>query len=243
MPFRTHERSFWLSRRSGRAATGRAVGRREALRAGGVALTGIAGAALIGCSGEDDRARTLTAPPTGSRTATPSVRAAPGSYDGPVPATAAELSHRANAKRGGTLRMRYLEPPHLDINRTLSCTTYHPLSYALSRLTRARTGATADPFMVEIEPDLAESWVVNSDATEFVFHLRRGVKTHNRPPVFGREFTAEDVRLSWERYRASGSQRDVYASLAEIVTPDDHTIVARLDQPQVEFAAGIASWS
>ena len=54
--------------------------------------------------------------------------------------------------------MRYLEPPHLDINRTLACTTYHPLSYALSRLTRARTGVGADPFAVMIEPDLAESW-------------------------------------------------------------------------------------
>ena len=139
--------------------------------------------------------------------------------------------------------MRYLEPPHLDINRTLSCTTYHPLSYALSKLMRARTGAGADPFVVQVEPDLAESWTANADATEYTFRLRPGVKTHNKPPVFGRDFTSEDVRLSWERYRASGSQRDIYQPVTEIETPDDLTLIARLDAPQVDFPASVASWS
>jgi peptide/nickel transport system substrate-binding protein len=163
-------------------------------------------------------------------------------HDGPLPATAAELDP-AGAKRGGTLRMRYLEPGHLDINRTLSCTTYHPLSYTMSKLVRARTGAGADPFRVEVEPDLAESWSVNDDATEYTFRLRQGVRTHDRLPTFGREFTSEDVRLSWERYRAGGSQRDVYAPVADVATPDDHTLVVRLSEPVVDFPANIASWS
>ncbi len=231
--------------RGSRPATGRRpIGRRALLRGAAAGLAGLGGAALLACSGDDEQpARRVPAAASPTPPTSPPSRNATGIHDGPIPASVAELDPRANAKRGGTLRMRYLEPPHLDINRTLSCTTYHPLSYALSRLARARSGATADPFAVEIEPDLAESWTMNSDATEFVFRLRRGVKLHNKPPVFGREFTAEDVRLSWERYRAGGSQHDIYASLTDIVTPDDHTIIARLDQPQVDFVAGVASWS
>jgi peptide/nickel transport system substrate-binding protein len=139
--------------------------------------------------------------------------------------------------------MRYLEPPHMDINRALSCATYHPLSYTQSKLLRARTGANVDPFRVEVESDLAESWVSNETATEFTFFLCEGVRAHNVAPTYGRVFTAEDVRLSLERYRASGSQRDVYAPVIEVVTPDTRTVTVRLSRPVVDFPANIASWS
>ena len=42
-----------------------------------------------------------------------------------------------------------------------------------------------------IEPDLAERWEEPDDTT-VVFHLRKGVKWHNKPPLNGREFVAED---------------------------------------------------
>ena len=40
-------------------------------------------------------------------------------------------------------------------------------------------------------PDLAESWEVNDDATEWVFTLRDGVEFHN-----GKTLTADDVIYS-----------------------------------------------
>ena len=214
------ERNFWT--------------RRGVLRGAGLGLAGLAGAALLGCGDEQES--------TGG-SPRQSVRREPGLSEGPVPAVPAELDAGRQARRGGTLRMRYIDPPHLDINRTLSCTTYHPLSYSLSRLARARTGAAADPFLVTVEPDLAESWVANEDATEFTFRLRRGVQTHDKPPLYGREFLAEDVKLSWERYMASGTQRDVYAPIIDIATPDDYTVVARLGRPMVDFVASVAAWS
>ena len=49
-----------------------------------------------------------------------------------------------------------------------------------------------------IEGDLAESWQQTSDTT-YVFKLRKGVQFHAKPPVNGRELTAEDVRYTFER--------------------------------------------
>ena len=199
--------------------TRRRVSRRAALRGAGVGIAGLTGAALIGCGGDDDGGLTA-APASGesarselsqaqqaTATATAAVasdqpvapelvRLAPGGYDNSVPASAAEQNPLVNAKYGGTLAMRYLDPPRMDINRTLSCTIYHTMDYTNNKLTRGRTGALAHPFVPEVEPDVAESWESSADQTEFTFHLRQGVKTHNVDPTFGREFTSEDVKLS-----------------------------------------------
>ena len=44
-----------------------------------------------------------------------------------------------------------------------------------------------------IRKTLAESWEM-VDPSTWDFHLRRGVKFHNLPPVHGREMTAQDVQ-------------------------------------------------
>ena len=253
--------SYWSRRK---------VSRRSALRGAAAGVAGLAGAALIGCSGDDDDtvAATSTASTnvgaeqqsqgTGTAAAAPTVmmestspavvaadqiKIPPGIYDSPIPATAAEANPMVNAVRGGVMRYRYLDPPRMDINRMLSCTIFHTMDYTNSKLTRGRTGASAHPFLVEIEGDLAESWEKSPDAMEFTFHLHRGVKLHNKPPVFGREFTSHDVKASLERYRAGGTQKDVYAPVTAIETPDDYTVVVQLDQPLADFATSVSSWS
>ena len=50
-----------------------------------------------------------------------------------------------------------------------------------------------------VEPDLAERWEEPDDTT-YVFHLRQGVKWHNKPPVNGRELVAEDVKFTYDRF-------------------------------------------
>ena len=52
----------------------------------------------------------------------------------------------------------------------------------------------------EAIPELAESWEVSSDATQWVFKLRQGVEFHN-----GKSFEAEDVIDSINHHRGKDS--------------------------------------
>lgn len=235
------------------------IGRRTVLRSGALGVAGLAGAALIGCGGSDEAATPqvgaaagggarldATAAATAAAGTTPvppdQVRIAPGLYDGPPPPSAAELNPAVNAKYGGTILMRYLDPPRMDLSRTLSCTIYHTQSYTSNKLTRAKTGALADPYRVEVEPDLAESWEASDGGQTFTFKLRKGVKFHNVDPVNGREFTAEDVIKSVDMY-SGGSQKDVFSMVSSVEAPDDYTVVFKLDQPLGDFPTNIAAWS
>ena len=66
-------------------------------------------------------------------------------------------------------------------------------------------------------PDLAEKWTVSRGRQGLTFALRKGVKFHNKPPVNGREVTAEDVKYSLERFMAKSG----FASRFEPVSAID----------------------
>jgi peptide/nickel transport system substrate-binding protein len=239
----------------------RRVTRRSAIRGAGLGIAGLAGAALLGCGGsastEQGAEVAITPPPsTGgkgvfTREQYPSqgkvsadqVRLKPGAYEGPVAPTPAERDIMANARYGGTILTRYLDPPSMDFNRTLSCTINSTMDYTKNKLTRAAMNPYADPYKIQLEPDLAESWEVNADSTQFTFHLRQGVKFQNVPPVNGREFTSDDVKASYERYAAGGVQKDVWSIVASAEFPDKYTAIFKLNQPLSNFPTNIAAWS
>src|SRR5712692_7179010 len=105
----------------------------------------------------------------------------------------------AQGKRGGILRVRGYDPPHFDPHQTLNFKTNNTLSFVHAKLVRHKVGAgvTAGSFVVE--PDLAERWEEPDDRT-VVFYLRKGVRWQNKPPVNGRELTAEDVKFTYDRF-------------------------------------------
>ena len=237
--------------------TRRPLERRALIRGAATGLGGLAGAALFGCStNESAPVPTSTGAPTaapGSSTPTAGgggapvprsqVRLKPGLYDRPIGPSPAEANPAANARAGGTLVDRYLDPSTMDINRTLSCTVYHTMNLTNSKLVRGKVGASANPFLPEIEPDLASSWEATPDNLEYTFHLRQGVKTHNVAPANGRELTSEDVRLSLERYRGGGSQKDVLADVTSIEASDRYTVRIKLAQPRAQLVADLSAWS
>ena len=81
-------------------------------------------------------------------------------------------------------------------------------------------------------PDLAASWTVEA-ATRWTFRLREGLRFHDGSPV-----TAADVQATYESIRdpAMGSpKRASLAPVANIESPDPHTVVFSLRYPFAPF--------
>jgi peptide/nickel transport system substrate-binding protein len=112
-------------------------------------------------------------------------------------------------KHGGILRVRGYDPPHFDHHLTINFKTNTTLSFVYSKLVRHRVGPEIQPGTFIIESDLAERWEALDDTT-YVFHLRRGVKWHHKPPLNGRELVAEDVKFTYDRFLTEKGNADRY---------------------------------
>jgi len=145
-------------------------------------------------------------------------------------------------KRGGTLSLRLWDPPHFDPHQTISYKTHIAYSFTHSRLLKHKAGPAVPPGTFPIEGDLAESWSQPNETT-YIFKLRKGVRWQNRPPVNGRELTAEDVVYSVERFRTLKGNANAYmlSSLDKVEAIDKHTIKFTLKEPYVWFLDMIAN--
>ena len=137
-------------------------------------------------------------------------------------------------KRGGTINVRAWDPPHWDPHLTISYKTHIAYSFTHSRLLRFRAGPGVSPGTFPIEGDLAESWSQPNDTT-YLFKLRKGVRWHNKPPVNGRELTAEDVVYSIDRFRTVKGNANAYmlSSVDKVEAPDKYTVKITLKEPYV----------
>ena len=83
-------------------------------------------------------------------------------------------------------------------------------------------------------PGLAERWTVSPDGLQIDFALRRGVKFHN-----GDDFTAEDVKFTFERIMREGSthayRRGFVDAITRIDVIDPHTVRFVLKAPWLAF--------
>jgi peptide/nickel transport system substrate-binding protein len=166
---------------------------------------------------------------------------------GAVAAAASVLPAPAQAqtpRRGGVLRIRGEEPVHFDPHLTLSFKTMTNLSFTHSRLVKVKAGSGVRPGTTPLEGDLAESWTQVNDTT-YVFRLRRGVRWHNKPPVNGRELTAEDVKYTYERFLTikGNPNRGVLEQVDKIEAPDKYTVRFTLKEPYAWFLDMLASTS
>ena len=85
-----------------------------------------------------------------------------------------------------------------------------------------------------VEPDLAERWEEPDDTT-YIFHLRKGVKWHNKPPVNGRELVAEDVKFTYDRFltEKGNPERQLLDSVDRVEVVDRYTVKFVLKEPFV----------
>jgi len=148
-------------------------------------------------------------------------------------------------KRGGVFRIpAILDPVGFDPHQTISFTTMTQLSFAYSRLMKVKAGPGVRPGTYPLEPDLAESWTQPNERT-YVFKLRKGVRWHPKPPVNGRELTAEDVKFTYDRFlstKANGNRATLEA-IESVEVVDRHTVKFNLKEPQAWFLDLLASTS
>ncbi|HSX79111.1 MAG TPA: ABC transporter substrate-binding protein, partial [Candidatus Saccharimonadia bacterium] len=137
-------------------------------------------------------------------------------------------------KRGGILRAWGSDPPHFDPHLTTNAKTHAALSFVHSTLVRHKVGAGVQPGTFIVEPHLAERWETPDDTT-YVFHLRQGVKWHNKPPVNGRELVAEDVKFTFDRFLTEKGNplRYVLEAVDKVEVVDRYTVKFLLHEPFV----------
>jgi oligopeptide transport system substrate-binding protein len=166
-----------------------------------------------------------------------------------VTATSAQASGAATPKPGGTYNFPLganpwsIEP--LGVQESVGYTVAHQIFEGLTSWQTTADGSTV------ARPDIAESWTVNGDGTEYTFKLRHGVTF--QPPV-NREVTAQDFVDCWNyvtdpKHPAAasyvlapvlgcddgGQQSDPARGLYGVSAPDASTLVVRLRFPFAEF--------
>jgi peptide/nickel transport system substrate-binding protein len=140
----------------------------------------------------------------------------------------------AQPKRGGILRVRGWDPVHFDPQLTRNFKTNTTLSFVYSKLLRHKVGADVPPGTFVVEPDLAERWE-SPDDTSYVFHLRKGVRWHNQPPVNRRELVAADVKFTFDRFltEKGNPERQLLEPVERVEVVDRYTVKFLLNEPYV----------
>ncbi|MBR0666288.1 ABC transporter substrate-binding protein [Roseomonas hellenica] len=133
----------------------------------------------------------------------------------------------AGARRGGTLTVAIAnEPPNLD--------PFHQAGDARTAVTVLMyQGLMYEHASGTAKPLLAETMAVSDDGLTYTFALRRGVRFHTGQPM-----TAADVKYSYDYVRnpSNGSPGAAdFGAIAGIETPDDHTVVIRLSEPNASL--------
>jgi len=151
-------------------------------------------------------------------------------------------------RRGGVFRLRGEEPtsgldPHLVVNHHRIATN---LSFTHSRLVKVKAGPSVVPGTQPLEPDLAESWSQPNDRT-YVFKLRKGVRWHPKPPVNGRELTADDVKYTYDRFlQLKGNpNRSTLSPVERTDVLDRSTVKFTLTEPFgwfLDYLANTVTW-
>ena len=153
-----------------------------------------------------------------------------------IPATDAQTP-----KKGGVIRIADREAPNLDPHLAISFLTHSWASMVYSQLVRFPYGPEQKhPADFTILPDLAEKWEYKTP-TSLVLTLRKGVKFHPKPPVNGREVTAEDVKYSLERFMAKSGFRSRFEPVQAVEAVDRYTVRVTLKEPYAPLLNHLAT--
>lgn len=85
---------------------------------------------------------------------------------------------------------------------------------------------------LEPAPNLAKSWEINEDGTEWIFNLEEGVNWHD-----GETFTSQDVKFTFELLLENplGMYAGYLVGITEILAPDDYTVKIKTENPKANM--------
>lgn len=144
----------------------------------------------------------------------------------------------AQPPRGGTIKLGLADSSSADtLDPAISFTFHNQLVHSA-----IYDNLVNVDWKWRLLPGLAEDWSVNSDATEWVFKLRRGVEFHS-----GKTFTAQDVADEVRRVinPKTGATPMLYFAAVDprgIVIRDPTTIRFRLKKPDAFLAHHFGAW-
>ena len=100
------------------------------------------------------------------------------------------------------------------------------LSFAYSRLLKVKAGPAVRARHATRSRATSPSRGRQPNDTTYVFKLRKGVRWHPKPPVNGRELTAEDVKYTYERFLAvkGNGNRATLEAIDKIEAVDRYTV-------------------
>ncbi len=136
----------------------------------------------------------------------------------------------ATPKKGGSLRMASnLHGPDDQLDPVVFTST---VDYTRGRATYNSLTQIGEGIVPN--PDLAESFEPNSDATEWTFKIRKGVTWHD-----GKKLTADDVVYSMKRHQGENSKsviKSVLASIKEWKKTGPMEVKATMHTPNSDLA-------
>jgi peptide/nickel transport system substrate-binding protein len=146
-----------------------------------------------------------------------------------------QTEESASPQPGGTITIGSLqEPDTLDVHKTAMSVASNVTSHLGGTL------VTVNPDTNEIEPYLAESFVVSEDGKTITFKIRQGVTFTDGTPL-----TAQNFKETFDRILNPDTGATVAASMVggvqSTAAPDDQTFVVELAAPSAPFLRNLAS--
>ena len=122
-------------------------------------------------------------------------------------------------------------------------------NWALDRNEWGVTVITANTPLWSLTGALAESWETPDDTT-IVLNIRKGVHWHDKPPMNGRELTADDIVFNYHRYLGLGSGFTESANpgdlgkvgIESVTASDNYTVVIELERPHLFAQYWVLQW-
>ena len=146
-------------------------------------------------------------------------------------------------KSGGILRISLLyrgTPATFDTGKQLELAA-STATFSADRLVGFATGQDLGKYLPKIQPELAKSWEVRPDGLEFTFELEPNVNYQNVAPVNGRRFTAQDVKLTYDRHAAGGLNQAFFAYVDSFTVVDEQTFSIQMSSPDADLPVALAS--